>query len=70
MHAARHLARLHSRLNLKAYRVGVNTAERPRSMAARAKPSQGELAAAALVRSPVPLIDIGVNLVDDAFEKV
>ncbi len=39
-------------------------------MAARAKPSQGELAAAALVCSPVPLIDIGVNLVDDAFEKV
>ncbi|KAF8063861.1 tatD [Scenedesmus sp. PABB004] len=35
----------------------------------KAKLSQGELVAAQLRRSPVPLIDVGVNLVDGAFDK-
>lgn len=38
--------------------------------AAKAKLSQGELAQQCLVRSPGPIIDIGVNLADDAFDKV
>jgi hypothetical protein len=43
----------------------------PRAMAtATAKASQGELARQCLVRAPAPIVDIGVNLADDAFEKV
>jgi hypothetical protein len=38
--------------------------------AAKAKPSQGELAAACLLRAPAPVIDIGVNLADPCFDKV
>ncbi|GBF91465.1 DNase [Raphidocelis subcapitata] len=34
-----------------------------------AKPSQGELAAACLVRAPAPIVDIGVNLADECFDK-
>lgn len=36
----------------------------------KSKLSQGELVQNALVQSPAPLIDVGVNLVDHAFEKV
>jgi hypothetical protein len=36
---------------------------------AKAKPSQGELAQQVLVRAPGPVVDIGVNLADDAFDK-
>eukprot|EP00775_Hariotina_reticulata_P014325 gene14325-51_t len=35
----------------------------------KAKASQGELVEAVLRKSPVPLIDIGVNLVDHSFDK-
>lgn len=38
--------------------------------AAKAKLSQGELAHQCLIRSPVPIIDVGVNLADDCFDKV
>lgn len=38
--------------------------------AAKAKPSQGELAAACLLKAPAPVIDIGVNLADPCFDKV
>ncbi|KAI8473914.1 MAG: hypothetical protein J3K34DRAFT_366525 [Monoraphidium minutum] len=37
--------------------------------AGKAKPSQGELAQQCLLRSPGPIIDIGVNLADDCFDK-
>jgi hypothetical protein len=36
----------------------------------KAKLSQGELVTNCLVASPAPLIDVGVNLVDGAFDKV
>lgn len=34
------------------------------------KPTQGDLVSRLLVRSPGALIDIGVNLADDSFDKV
>lgn len=35
----------------------------------KSKLSQGELVQNCLVKSPVPLIDVGVNLVDHSFDK-
>ncbi len=35
-----------------------------------AKKGQGDLVAAAMMRSPQPLVDIGINLTNDAFRKV
>ncbi|KIZ05800.1 hypothetical protein MNEG_2154 [Monoraphidium neglectum] len=42
---------------------------RPVMASAKTKLSQGELAQQCLVRAPAPVIDIGVNLADDAFDK-
>jgi hypothetical protein len=36
----------------------------------KSKLSQGELVQQSLIRSPAPLIDVGVNLVDHSFDKV
>jgi len=38
--------------------------------AAKAKPSQGELVQQCLVRAPQPIVDVGVNLADECFDKV
>jgi len=35
----------------------------------KAKASQGELVQAVMRKSPAPLVDIGVNLVDHSFDK-
>ena len=35
----------------------------------RTKPTQGELARQCLVRAPAPVVDVGVNLADDCFDK-
>ena len=62
---------------LKAYlKLHSSASIRPRpcsrslSVMTKSKLSQGELVQNCLVRSPAPLIDVGVNLVDHSFDKV
>lgn len=60
-------------LRVTATSAPVSRAQRHSRAAAvmtKAKLSQGELVQNALVPSPAPLIDVGVNLVDHAFDKV
>jgi hypothetical protein len=38
--------------------------------AAKTKLSQGELTQQCLIRAPAPIVDVGVNLADDCFDKV
>ncbi len=44
--------------------------QQPAGTKQRSAPTQGELVSRAMMRAPEPLVDIGINLTNEAFHKV